>query len=173
MLACRHRLTAHSNLRLHGRCGATVVITVHMSQSWYDGVPGTHAPDAFLRRHPGRLPVGQPDIEFILKLRVAKNHHIKFCRVVHRKAKPDAHFGQDPLDKFKIGFPPLGDDVAVRVFAGKPKFEIRPFQAMRPQHLLYNFRHRLVLEYGAATGKGEQSEARFQRDRIMRLVSVC
>ena len=98
-------------------------------------------PDTLLSAvtHPGLVAQWQRDAKFILLLAVLKNHHVLFKSAVHFIAPVNTHLRQQALDKLKVSFPPLGDELPGGVFAGEPELKIRPLQTVFTQHLFNHF----------------------------------
>ncbi len=80
-------------------------------------VCGLNTPDALLAAvtHPGLAAQWQREAKFILLLAVLKNYHILFKTAVHFITPVNTDFSQQALNKFKVSFPPLGDELPSRV----------------------------------------------------------
>ncbi|KEY59809.1 hypothetical protein SRDD_12480 [Serratia sp. DD3] len=102
---------------LRGQC-LTVVIIPGGHTAGHHMVSRLDIPDTLLTTvtHPRRMTKRQVGAELILRLGVLTYHHILLQAAVHFKTPENAHFRQQTLHKFQVGFTPLGDQLTRRVF---------------------------------------------------------
>ncbi|VUS67414.1 hypothetical protein SB6420_02721 [Klebsiella pasteurii] len=107
-----------------------VVVVPGGDTSAHHIVCSLNIPDTLLPAvaHPGLVAQWQGDTELILLLAVLENHHVLLKTAVHFIAPVDTHLRQQALDKLKVSFPPLGDELPGWIFPGEPELKIGSFQ---------------------------------------------
>ncbi len=157
MLAGGDSLAPYHHGRIHRRISGVIVVIPGAYHAGDCVLPAPHIPHGVLRAviQAGWLTVWHADAEHTVKLAVANDESFQLRHRVHFCAKPDTHFRENALNKFQIGFPPLGDEFPLRIRPLQTEIKIRPFQAVRTQYLLQQFRHREILVNRAAAGQAQ------------------
>ena len=127
-------LVAHGNDGIHRHGSIPVLVAAGMHLPCDDLMPRSQPPNGLLCAviQSGGLVKWQGDVKGIIKLTVGKNDRIQPGGAIEAATEPYAHFRQQTLDKLKVSFTPLGNQLAGRISMLKTKLKIAAFKPVRP-----------------------------------------